>query len=296
MTTRDKSPPQRVAGSDPHSSNHISKNMKSKISLHLRMIVPALLLLSCTNSMETMTSYSPVILQSDVLAACLNRFTADNLSMQNIPALAKISYEFDFDVEYGKVISRLTTTHLLQVASLGQDLAMSDMALVLQNNGVIQGTPSYRYLENIMNLFDSERSVVDMAGAFNRLRSAVLSDETVTKLDRDRLAMTFTLLINNYDGIVKGIEASLKAASSERTEGFFTSRVWRVIRSVVVAVSIGVMVGVSEGPYVAVAAAVVMGAAAYADAAVNDNCHFAVQCSGGWRQDCNTGECKPYIK
>lgn len=216
--------------------------------------------------------------------------------MRNISTLAKSSYGFDFDVEYGRVISRLTATGPLQIAALGQDIALSDMALVLQNSGVIQGTPSYRYLENIMNLFDSERSIIEMAWAFNSLRDIVMLDETMTQPDRDRLAMTFTLLINNYDGIVKGIKAGLEDASSERTEGFFNSRVWRVIRSVVVAVVIGTMIGITEGPYVAVAAAVVAGAAAYADAAVNDNCHFAVQCSGGWRQDCNTGECKPYIK
>lgn len=90
--------------------------------------------------------------------------------------------------------------------------------------------------------------------------------------------------------------AFLKVYSNERTLGWFSSKVWRVIRSVVIAATIGAMIGLTEGPYVAIAAAVVMGAAAYADAAANDYCHFAVQCSGGWRQDCDTGECKPYIK
>lgn len=42
--------------------------------------------------------------------------------------------------------------------------------------------------------------------------------------------------------------------------------------------------------------ATVAGSTAIADYRSNNYCHFALQCDGGWRQDCMTGECMPYVQ
>lgn len=53
--------------------------------------------------------------------------------MQNVASLARTAYGIDFDREYEKILPRLLTNHTLRVEARGQDLAMGDMALILQN-------------------------------------------------------------------------------------------------------------------------------------------------------------------
>ena len=59
----------------------------------------------------------------------------------------------------------------------------------------------------------------------------------------------------------------------------------------------GVVIGlVASGgnPIAAIVGGTIMGIVAVVDAGANGYCHFAMQCDGGWRQDCASGVCMPY--
>lgn len=244
-----------------------------------------------------MTPISAVaILQTNVLADALNEFKQNRFSMQRVVFLMKKSYGINFDTEYEKLFSRLATDHDQRVEARGEDIDIKDVGIILLDNGITDETAAFRYLMNLTHLFDENNSGTSIANELNQLGLDASSDRTLTNAERDRLEITFKLLASNYNGIAKSIERDLRNSASERIQGWFNSRVWRVIRSVVVTATIGALVGSYVNPYVAIVGGVIMGAAALADASANNNCHFAVQCSGGWRQDCDTGECKPYAQ
>lgn len=82
-----------------------------------------------------------------------------------------------------------------------------------------------------------------------------------------------------------------------RTQSWFINA-WRWVRSVIVTAGVGFAVGylsLGLNPTAGIIGAIVAGGAAIADAWANDYCHFALQCDGGWRQECSTGQCAPYV-
>ncbi|SHG64190.1 hypothetical protein SAMN04488109_1201 [Chryseolinea serpens] len=207
----------------------------------------------------------------------------------------KTLYGIDFDGEYAKIIPLFSSVHSLQVEERGQDIEMRDIAAMLERNEMGPETRSYHHLENLVRLFDDEQSNASVIGAFNRFKDQIISDPELSDSEKRRLVMALTTIASNYDGIAKGITSSMREASNERTQGLF-NRVWRVIRSVIITSTIGAAIGATEGPVGAIIGAAVTTTAAVSDAQFNHNCHFALQCDGGWRQDCMTGECKPYAQ
>lgn len=293
MTIRDKSPPWVEAGLDPQSSNlNQSPNMKIKLSFYLRIALSIFLLISCASHQDVSPNANKNLLQTNILTDVLDQFTHNNFSMQIVAEYTKARYGLDFNNRYNQMLPSFLTDHPLRLEVRGQDISMADVSLILQKNDIAPTSPIYQYLEVMISLFDIEQEADDMINGFRMLRNRVMQDPWLDKPDRERLDMTFALIMSNYHGLVDAA-SNIRTSSDARTQGWF-SKVWRIVRSVVITASLGAMIGARYGEDGAIVGAVILGAAAIADAAANDNCHFALQCSGGWRQDCSTGECKPY--
>lgn len=128
------------------------------------------------------------------------------------------------------------------------------------------------------------------------MRNEIASNHLLNSYERNNLLSTWDAVIANYSGLLE-VSYSLyngQIYTIARTQGWFRTA-WRVIRSVVLTAAVGLIVGFYTcGPPCAIVGAVVMGVVAIADAWANNYCHFAMQCDGGWRQDCSSGVCMAY--
>lgn len=127
------------------------------------------------------------------------------------------------------------------------------------------------------------------------MRSDIANDFTMPQYERASLLSAWDAVITNYEGL---LQISYAIFSGEiyaiaRTEGWF-SNAWRIFRSVVLLAAVGALIGFTMGLTGAIVGAIVMGIVGITDAWANGNCHFAMQCDGGWRQSCSSGECRPF--
>jgi len=269
--------------------------MNIKPLIYCKITLSVLFLISCTNQPGIRPVAGAELLETNILSDVLDRLNNDSLSIQEITDFTKASYNVDFGLEYEKMRSHFIVDQDFETNARGSDIVMSNMPTVLKRHGIVVGTPVYQFLENMSALFDSEASNAQMAVEFKLLKEQAVSDKSLNESDRGKIVSALTLITSNYNGIVAVVSKAFRQASGGRSQGLF-SVVWRVVRSVVVTAAVGALMGIPGGyPAIAIGATIA-GSAAIADYRVNDYCHFALQCGGGWRQDCMTGECKPYTR
>ncbi|NBW34817.1 MAG: hypothetical protein EBR30_07320 [Cytophagia bacterium] len=219
------------------------------------------------------------------------------MSMENVSAYFSYQHNVDFMTEYQKISEKFTKQdiHGYHVGRVNE-IDLYNFQSILDGSGISYGSHSYDYLATLSGIFENgvyeEWEIHDQ---LNQMRNDILGNYSIPAYEKNNLLATWDALLANYEGLV---QVSYSIFSEQgypvaRTQGWFRNA-WRIVRSVILTAGVGALVGSPLGLPGAVVGAIVMGAVAITDAWANDYCHFAMQCDGGWRQECSTGECSPY--
>ena len=266
-----------------------------------------LLIILSTNACQTDESgaKSPSdqeLLSSTVVADVMSVYMENDGSLPAMGNFMNSRYDIDFSAGYKMLMPYFNPTRGDKAANTISEVNIGAVDEILFNMGVGNSSPIYEYLQNVSGLFDGGLlSEDEITIELKKLKVGILQNDGIEDKEKDKLATVATLVHLNFTGIVDVVADGDKAGSVERTQGWF-NKVWRVVRSVVVTAALGAIVGAlstEEGGNVIVSVIIgsaIGGVAAIVDAAANDHCHFAMQCSGGWRQNCSSGECEPYIR
>ena len=274
--------------------------MKNHNLITLRNVWLAIvLLLVFTHCDESFPKPKGKTIEVSAISDGLKAFTGDgNASMKNVSDFLSKEYNIDFDAEYKKLKPKFVVG-----AGTNKDLArMKEIDLagfqdILNNNGITYGSYSYDYLIRLSNVFENGvYEEWETQNIINQMRDEITNNYSIPADEKSNLLSTWDGLKINYSGLVQVAHSinNGEVYAVARTQGWFKS-VWRVVRSVILTAAVGALVGAAAGSVGLVIGAIVMGAVAITDAALNDYCHFAMQCDGGWRQECSTGQCAPYV-
>jgi hypothetical protein len=287
------------------SSTLTTKIMKRKIDLILKklyndkiviLIVTIFVLLACSQEQpSTLKKPDHDILNSNLLAVSLDKYKNGGESMNEVATFLRGEYDINYDEEYDRLLPHFNLKNNLNKSARGMDIAMSDLSPILENAGISESSQAYDYLVKVSNLFEDEQLAEEqIRSRLNEFRNQIENNALINSAEKERLLATSTLLLHNFSGIADNLYESEGGIAGGRTNGWLR-RAWRVVRSVVLTAAVGALVGASMGPKGAIVGAIVMGAVAITDVAANNHCHFAMQCDGGWRQNCTTGVCTPFI-
>lgn len=214
--------------------------------------------------------------------------------MSEVAAFVKAEYNINFDKEYEQLLPYFSDNRERNKSARGLDVTISDLAGVLESAGISESSESYNYLVQVSSLFEDEQLTEEqILNELTRLKNQIETNNSIVLGEKEKLLMVSTLLLNNFTEIADNLYTSEGGVAGGRTNGWL-QKAWRVVRSVVLTAGVGALVGAAAGPVGAIVGAIVVGAVAITDAAANNYCHFAMQCAGGWRQDCATGVCAPY--
>jgi|DewCreStandDraft_4_1066084.scaffolds.fasta_scaffold115306_2 RNAse (barnase) inhibitor barstar len=231
---------------------------------------------------------------SEGLKAFVNKGT---LSMDNVNAYFAEKYAFDFDKEHRKFISQILPPRNKDASFRIQEIDLYNFQEILDYNGITPESTTYGYLASLSNIFNGGiYEDWEIYNLIHEMRADIADDFSMPDYERANLLHTWDVLITNYEGFLQ-ISYAIFAGeiySMARTQGWFR-KAWRIFRSVVLVAAVGAMIGwFAGGPVGAIILAIIMGTVAITDAWANNYCHFAMQCDGGWRQSCSSGECTPY--
>jgi hypothetical protein len=289
-----------------NSLHQSKKNMKIKSSTLGNRVSLLLILLSTnacqTDESETRSPSNPKLLSSQVVADAISVYAENDGSLSAMRDFLNSEYGIDFNAGYEMLMPYFKPTHSNKKGNTVSEVDMGAVDEILFSLGVGTSSPIYEYLQNVSGLFDGGLlSEDEIRVELETLKAGILQNDKMTDKEKDKLATVATVVLVNFTGIVDVVADGYTAGSEERTQGWF-NKVWRVVRSVVVTAALGAIVGAlstdEDGNVIvnAVVGSAIGGVAAIVDAAANDHCHFALQCSGGWRQNCSSGECEPYIR
>lgn len=255
------------------------------------------LLLSChEDQLSNTDNYPNSILQSKILGESLAKFNISSGSMDEISYYIKLKYDINLEEEYKKISQYFFSANSEDIKVRIKEININDISIILENAGIYKESYSYNYLVQLSNLFENDEiEEGELQNSLNNLKINIENDFTIPAEEKERLILTSTLLANNFQEILDNLYSLEGGSQGVRTKGWF-KKVWRIVRSVVVTAGVGVLIGASAGAVGAIVGGIVMGAVAITDAAANDYCHYAMQCDGGWRQSCTTGECTPYLQ
>ncbi len=231
----------------------------------------------------------------------LKTFIGDgNASMKNVSEYFSKQYNLDFDAEFQKIKPKFIAAGHKDIAARTKEIDLYNFQEILHNNGITYGSYSYDYLSRLSGIFENGvYEEWEIQNIIYQMRNEISNNYSMSSYEKSNLLSTWDVLTANYNGLV---EVSYSLYNGEiyamaRTQGWFRNA-WRVVRSVVLTAAVGFTVGfIASGgnPIGGVVGAIITGGAAIADAWANDYCHFAMQCDGGWRQECSTGQCAPYV-
>jgi hypothetical protein len=216
--------------------------------------------------------------------------------MDEISNFVKLKYDINLEDEYKKISPYFFSVNSEDKNVRINEINMNDISLILENAGISKTSESYNYLIQLSNLFENdELDEHEILNGLNGLKFDIEDNLTISTAEKERLILTSTLLVNNFLDIVDNLYSMEGGLQGGRNKGWL-KKAWRIVRSVVVTAGVGALIGASAGAVGAIVGGIVMGAVAITDAAANDYCHYAMQCDGGWRQSCTTGECAPYLQ
>ncbi|MBX2897097.1 MAG: hypothetical protein KF763_16745 [Cyclobacteriaceae bacterium] len=229
----------------------------------------------------------------------LKAFIGDgNASMKNVSDYFANQYNFNFDAEFQKLkpkfVSGKQDNH---PSARTQEIDLYNFQEILNSNGIAYGSYSYDYLNRLSVIFENGiYEQWEVQNIISQMRNEISNNYSMSASERSNLLNTWDALTSNYNGLV---DVSYSIANGEimaiaRTKGWFRTA-WRIVRSVVLTAAVGAIIGATISGPGAIVGAIVMGVVAITDAWANDYCHFAFQCDGGWRQECSTGNCAPYV-
>jgi len=229
----------------------------------------------------------------------LKAFIGDGrASMKNVSEYFSKQYNLDFDAEFQKIKPKFISAGHKDIAARTEEIDLCNFQEVLNNNGITYGSYSHDYLSRLSGIFENGiYEEWEIQNIIYQMRNEIVNNYSISSYEKSNLLSAWDALTTNYNGLV---EVSYSIYNGEiyamaRTQGWFRTA-WRKVRSVVLTAVVGALVGWSTaGPVGAIVGAIVMGGVAIADAWANDYCHFAMQCDGGWRQDCSSGDCMPYV-
>lgn len=271
--------------------------MKNLQPAMLKYMVLSLLLLCMFTHCEEVPEPKEKEIELSAISEGLKAFIGDgHASMGNVSDYFRKQYKLDFDAEVQKVQPVFLVGANRNMAARTAEIDLYNFQEILNNHGITYGSYSYDYLARLSGIFENgiyeQWEIQDMIYG---MRNEILNNEVIPATEKSNLLATWDALMANYNGLV---EVSYAIVNGEintmaRTQNWFRNA-WRVVRSVFVSVVVGTMVGATAGGSGAIIGAIVTAVAAIADAWANDYCHFAMQCAGGWRQECSSGACAPY--
>lgn len=270
-------------------------------SVMLKSIALSLLLLFMFTHCEESNLEKPKEKEMELSAITegLKAFMGDgNASMKNVSEYFSKQYHLDFDKEFQKLKPKFTVVKHNDPSARTQEIDLYNFQEILNSNGITYGSYSYDYLSRLSGIFENGiYEDWEVQNIIYQMRNEIANNYAMSSSERSSLLNTWDALTSNYSGLVD-VSYSLyngEIMAIARTQGWFRTA-WRVVRSVVLTAVVGAVIGwYGAGPIGAIVGAVVMGAVAITDAWANDYCHFAFQCNGGWRQDCSSGDCMPYV-
>jgi len=228
----------------------------------------------------------------------LKAFIGDgNASMKNVSDYFSSQYNFDFDAEFQKLKPKFASGKHNDPSARTQEIDLYNFQEILNSNGITYGSYSYDYLSRLSGIFENGiYEDWEVKNIIYNMKNEIANNYAMSAPERSNLLNTWDALTSNYNGLV---DVSYSIYNGEiyamaRTKGWFRTA-WRVLRSVVLTAAVGVFIGATISGPGAIVGAIVMGVVAITDAWANDYCHFAFQCDGGWRQECSTGNCAPYV-
>lgn len=280
--------------------------MKLKLSPLGNRTILLLIILSmnaCQNAEPEAKSHSnQELLSSTAVAESLSVYKESYGSLPAMSDFMHSRYAIDFNAGYERLMPYFYPSHKNEQITTSVSVAIGAVDEILSNMDIDEYSSFYKYLQNVTNLFEGGLlSEDEIVVELKKLKVGILQNNQIDDSEKDKLAIVATLVHLNFTGMVDVVADGDKINSTARTQGWF-NKVWRVVRSVVVTAALGAIVGAlatDEGGNTIVNAVIgsaIGGVAAAIDATVNDHCHFALQCSGGWRQNCNSGDCEPYIR
>ncbi|MFN7405071.1 MAG: hypothetical protein ACK5SL_00870 [Cyclobacteriaceae bacterium] len=272
-------------------------------SVKLKSIVLSLFLLFMFTHCKENNSEIPNKKEIEISAISegLKAFIGDGkVSMRNVFGYFSNHYNFDFDAEFQKLKPKFASGKQNNPSARTQEIDLYNFQEILNNNGITYGSHSHDYLSRLSGIF--ENGVYDeseIQSVISQMRNEISNNYSMSSYEKGNLLSTWDVLTTNYNGLV---EVSYSLYNGEiyamaRTQGWFRNA-WRVVRSVVLTAAVGFVVGfIASGgnPIAGKVGAIIAGGAAIADAWANNYCHFAMQRDGGWRQECSTGQCAPYV-
>lgn len=219
-------------------------------------------------------------------------------SMENVSDHFSTMYGVDLHAEFQKIEASFISDQSKSNAKTAE-IDLYNFQATLDNVGISEGSYSYDYFTQLSGIFENgiyeEWEIETM---INNMRNEISNNYLLSSYERNNLLMAWDALIINYDGLINASYSIYDGSvyATAKTKGWFRTA-WRVVRSVILTAGVGFAVGfIASGgnPIGGIVGAVINGGAATADAIFNDYCHFAMQCDGGWRQECSTGYCAPY--
>jgi hypothetical protein len=144
--------------------------------------------------------------------------------------------------------------------------------------------------------YESTSNTVDFAAFVDGVHAVqidIYNDASLTPNNKEILLLMCNVMQENFENILIYINADTQLMSGGRTNGWL-KKAWRKVRSVLVTTVVMAGAGFAAGgPIVAIVTGAVGLITSIIDIAANNRCWFAMQCDGGWAQDCNTGACMP---
>ena len=169
----------------------------------------------------------------------------------------------------------------------------------LSNN--VMSVESSNILKRLANAIDAENDTYTSQSEYRqRVKNRVATIRTSianvkSSTERAGLYKAVDTYASNIDATFKIVEKNFEQGSiAAKTNEFKWRRFLRKVRSVMISHAVGAYAGLKAG---GLAGAIVGGAIGFVgsilDVAINKRCHYALKCSEGWMQNCNTGECMP---
>ncbi|NJM14663.1 MAG: hypothetical protein HC896_04130 [Bacteroidales bacterium] len=159
------------------------------------------------------------------------------------------------------------------------------------------------YIFEVINLIPLEEEDIaddlelsDIYVRINNLTALMASDTMLSNEDKSTLSVIIQSYEDNLEGVFELVESefgtdSISTSVLKSTNKISLKKTWRKVRSVVATTATFAGVGAAAGgPLGAIVGGVAGLVGSTLDVAINDRCHFAINC-GTKVQDCSTGQC-----
>jgi hypothetical protein len=270
---------------------------KNSNSRTIRALTLAFLLALSFGCEEAVIKTSSKPLAATAIAEALNAFIGNgSASLTHVNSYFFKQYNLDFESEFQKLRPYFISGNNNYPSAKVQEITLYNLQNILNDNGIHYGSASYNYLAALSDIFNDGLYEEDgVEELIYEMRNEIAQDYTMDDSERNNLLATWDALLVNHDGLVQVTQAVFNGEiyAMARTQGWLRNA-WRIFRSVVLLAAVGALIGATFGLTGVIVGAVVMGIVAITDAWANGYCHYALQCDGGWRQSCSTGECMPY--